>query len=198
MRLWVPDLSSRFSGKRILDLGAGKAPVGTVIARRFSPALVVSLEIVRRRLQVARDWQVQLTSLQLVCGNTFMLPFESETFDVVIANSVLHHLPDIGRAVAEIGRVLRPGGYYIGREPNFNNPLVRFAVFRLPGTPIFRGSHSPNEYPLRAQAIIEAFRSAGCHCLMRYFWRRLPGLHHPYLAVAMSVRARRAASETPK
>jgi ubiquinone/menaquinone biosynthesis C-methylase UbiE len=38
------------------------------------------------------------------------LPFRSAAFDVVVANYVLHHVPDTGRAVAEMARVLRPGG----------------------------------------------------------------------------------------
>src|SRR5262245_36326631 len=38
------------------------------------------------------------------------LPFPAGTFDVVVANYVLHHVPDTERAVAEMARVLRPGG----------------------------------------------------------------------------------------
>jgi SAM-dependent methyltransferase len=38
------------------------------------------------------------------------LPFEDESFDLVFGHAVLHHLPDLPLAVAELGRVLRPGG----------------------------------------------------------------------------------------
>jgi SAM-dependent methyltransferase len=38
------------------------------------------------------------------------LPFRSASFDVVVANYVLHHVPDTRRAVSEMARVLRPGG----------------------------------------------------------------------------------------
>ena len=38
------------------------------------------------------------------------LPFEDESFDLVFGHAVLHHIPDLGRALAEFRRVLRPGG----------------------------------------------------------------------------------------
>ncbi len=184
MRFWVPEFPAFFQGKQVLDLGAGTASVGTLIAQRFAPERVVSLELVMHRLRAAKTWVQRLPSLNLVCGDIFALPFEGETFDLVVANSVLHHLPDVARATAEIARVLRPGGFYIGREPNFNNPLIRLYVFKWI-------SHSANEYSLRAQEIIAAFSKAGCHCEMHYFWRRLRTLRHPIFSAAISVRAER-------
>ncbi len=191
MRLWVPDLPHLFKSKRILDVGAGTAPLGTLIAERFAPKTVVSLELVMHRLRVATVWQEKLSALQLACGNIFTLPFPDGYFDYVLGNSVLHHLPHLSQATAEIGRVLRSGGFYIGREPNFNNPLVRWSVFNLHQTPFFPSNNTPNEYPLRAQEIIDSFAQAKCDCHMHYFWRRLPSLHHPIFSVAMSVRAQR-------
>jgi ubiquinone/menaquinone biosynthesis C-methylase UbiE len=38
------------------------------------------------------------------------LPFEDESFDIVFGHAVLHHIPDLARAMAEFRRVLRPGG----------------------------------------------------------------------------------------
>jgi len=38
------------------------------------------------------------------------LPFEDESFDLVIGHAILHHIPDLGRAFREFERVLRPGG----------------------------------------------------------------------------------------
>ncbi len=40
------------------------------------------------------------------------IPYEDETFDVVIANHMLYHVPDRPRALAEIRRVLKPGGLF--------------------------------------------------------------------------------------
>jgi ubiquinone/menaquinone biosynthesis C-methylase UbiE len=47
------------------------------------------------------------------------LPFEDESFDLVLGHAVLHHLPDLPRAFAELTRVLRPGGtLFFAGEPS--------------------------------------------------------------------------------
>ncbi|MBA3868201.1 MAG: class I SAM-dependent methyltransferase [Anaerolineae bacterium] len=191
MALWVPDLPNVFHDKVILDVGAGKGSVGTLISRTFAPKLAISLELVEHRLSTANVWRDRLVDYELVVGNAFSLPFANDSFDIVIANSFLHHLPGLEMVTSEIGRVLRPGGFYIGREPNFNNPLVRLGVFHLTGTVFFRGSHSANEYPLRAQEILAAFNLVGFKCDLHYFWRRMKHLRHPIFSVAISVRAQK-------
>lgn len=191
MQLWIPNLPERFHNKDILDFGAGKGAAGILVTRNFQPKRVVSVELVFSRLHAATHWAKQLANYRLVVGNVFSLPFADCSFDYIVANSVLHHLPNLQLVTREIQRVLRPGGMYIGREPNFNNPLVRWGVFRLHGTLFFSGTHSPNEYPLRAKEIVSAFQQAGCRCDLEYFWRRMPGLCHPLLSAAMSVQAKR-------
>jgi SAM-dependent methyltransferase len=196
MRLWMPDFSL-FQGKNVLDLGAGKAPLGTLLARRLAPARVVCLDVGLHRLRAATGWMQLLPVLSLMCGDAFELPFADSSFDCVVANSFLHHLPKVDRAVAEIARVTRSGGYYLGREPNFDNPALRLVVFKLRGTFLHRATCSPNEYPLRAREIIDAFHRAGYRCEIHYFWRRIPRFCHPTLSVAMSVRAQRTLPASP-
>jgi SAM-dependent methyltransferase len=192
LRFWVPDFPQLFEGKRILDLGAGCCPLGVLIARRYSPALVISSDLGYHRLHAAADFNRSLPNFHIVCGDAFRLPFPDDSFDFILANSFLHHLPPLDSAVAEFARVLRRGGSYIGREPNFNNPVVRTHVFRFSGTWIRRGEQiSENEYPLRAGRIEAAFRSAGCLPDLHYFWRRWAALRHPFLSIAISVRARK-------
>ena len=41
------------------------------------------------------------------------LPFEDESFDLVLGHAILHHIPDLARAFAEMRRVLRPGGFVL-------------------------------------------------------------------------------------
>ena len=192
LKLWVPDLPDLFFHKRILDIGAGRAPMGILIANKYNPEMVVSLELSWMRIHSGVRWMSKLNSLALVCGDVFHLPYEDGTFDLVIANSVLHHLPNLSEVTREISRVLNPGGMYIGREPNFNNPIIRWVVFPpISSLAFYHIHHSPNEYPLRAEEIIDAFTAANCKCKMHYFWRRLPGLRHNILSAAISVRANR-------
>lgn len=195
MRLWVPGFPKLFEGRNILDIGAGRAPLGILVAQRFKPKWIVSADLGRERLFSALPWKTKLKNLDLVSADVYHLPFDDNSFDYILANSFLHHLPRLNEAVTELVRVLRPGGQYIGREPNFNNPLVRTAVFTFDGTWIRRGARiTPNEYPLRAQQITDAFSIAGCDCQLHYFWRRLRILRHRKLSFAISVRARRLPS----
>ena len=55
---------------------------------------------------------------------------EPAAYDVVMANAVLHHL-DLGRAAAELRRVLAPGGVAVFCEPWGDNPLLAWARRRL-------------------------------------------------------------------
>jgi SAM-dependent methyltransferase len=45
------------------------------------------------------------------------MPFDDHTFDLVTCFGVLHHIPNVTRVVREIARCLRPGGYFLLREP---------------------------------------------------------------------------------
>jgi len=56
---------------------------------------------------------------RLVGGNLTLLPFRSGSFDVVTALDVIEHVPDDGKALAEISRVLRPGGILVATVPAY-------------------------------------------------------------------------------
>jgi SAM-dependent methyltransferase len=64
------------------------------------------------------------------------LPFEDETFDVIVAGELMEHLADPAAAVANIRRVLRPGGRFVGSVPNAFRlkSRLRFLVGRHPET----------------------------------------------------------------
>lgn len=71
--------------------------------------------------------------LTLATADIQSLPFPDQTFDVVIANHMLYHVPDIRRGVAEVARVLRPGGRFLAAT---NGRLHLRELFEL-GTVFF-------------------------------------------------------------
>lgn len=107
------------SGRRILDAGCGSGPLAAELVARGadvfgldgSPAMV---ELARRRLGEV----VPLTVHDLAEP----LPYEDESFDDVVASLVLHYLQDWEGPLAEIRRVLKPGGRLVA---SINHPFVR-------------------------------------------------------------------------
>ena len=55
------------------------------------------------------------------------LPFSPRSFDIVSANMVMEHIEQPGRVLAEIGRVLRPGGVFVFHTPNRRYWAIRIA-----------------------------------------------------------------------
>ncbi|MGI8587366.1 MAG: class I SAM-dependent methyltransferase [Chloroflexia bacterium] len=63
-------------------------------------------------------------------GDALDLPYPDGSFDIVVLFDVLEHVPDVGRTVAEIARVLRPGGVFHCFVPCEGNPRTLFALLR--------------------------------------------------------------------
>jgi SAM-dependent methyltransferase len=108
------------AGARVLDIGCGTGCYTRPFARR-TRANVVGLDVTVPLLRRAR--QESPGNLRFAAGDASELPFPSESFDAVVGNAVLHHLP-LERSVPELIRVLKPGGRFCFAEPNLLNPHV--------------------------------------------------------------------------
>ncbi|MDW8280964.1 MAG: class I SAM-dependent methyltransferase, partial [Myxococcales bacterium] len=113
---------------RLLEAGCG---TGLILSRLEPHAgLAVGIDLSANMLRRARARQ-----LNVLQANITSIPFADDSFDVVCSFKVLAHVQDIHRALAELTRVLRPGGRLI---VEFYNPYsLRYVVKRLkPPTPI--------------------------------------------------------------
>jgi ubiquinone/menaquinone biosynthesis C-methylase UbiE len=65
--------------------------------------------------EMAQEFQAQadargIGNARFVLGDVEQMPFDADTFDIVTCRRAAHHFPDVPRAIAEMARVLRPGG----------------------------------------------------------------------------------------
>ncbi|WP_204082941.1 class I SAM-dependent methyltransferase [Asanoa ishikariensis] len=91
------------SGVAVLDVGTGSGTVASLAVSRGAVVVAVDAEPSMVALAAGRLPDVRLASLP-------GLPFEADRFDAAVANFVVNHVGDPLAAVAELGRVVRPGG----------------------------------------------------------------------------------------
>jgi ubiquinone/menaquinone biosynthesis C-methylase UbiE len=97
--------------QRILDIGCGTGRLAAAILRRFPHLHVWGLELSDGMLrECLKLEEASGGRLHLVQGDSERLPFASDTFDAITCTHCFHHFPHQDRVVAEMYRVLRPGG----------------------------------------------------------------------------------------
>lgn len=96
-------------GKTILDVGCG---VGNDLSRfRKGGAEVVGIDLAPHSIQLAKDnFSQRGLAGEFLVMNGEAMTFENDSFDVVYCHTVLHFTPNPEKMLAEIRRVLRPGG----------------------------------------------------------------------------------------
>jgi SAM-dependent methyltransferase len=91
--------------QRVLDVGSGTGDLAALVA---APE-VVCVDLSPAAVEAARS-----RGLDAQVADVQALPFADGEFDVVLGNWMLYHVPDLDRGLAEIARVLRPGGRFAG------------------------------------------------------------------------------------
>ncbi|MDD9941301.1 MAG: class I SAM-dependent methyltransferase, partial [Myxococcales bacterium] len=122
-------------GKRILEIGLGQGADSQQLIERGARWTGIDLTRESVARVAARMRAFGLPHEGLVRASVVKLPFEDGLFDLVYSHGVLHHVPDIRRAQAEIARVLRPGGQLVAMlyAKWSLNYLVSIAVLRRLG-----------------------------------------------------------------
>jgi ubiquinone/menaquinone biosynthesis C-methylase UbiE len=109
------DLAGVTVGRRVLDLGAGTGDQTLLAAQRVGPGgTVLATDISASMLELAREAAraAGFDNVQMRVMDAQHLELESGSFDAVIARFSLQFIPDVQRALAEVRRVLKPGGRF--------------------------------------------------------------------------------------
>jgi SAM-dependent methyltransferase len=107
------DFLGSLSGRRVLDAGSGTGYLARLMARQG--ARVIGVENATRMVEIARAYQDQEPlDIEYYQASLSSMPFlESASFDTAVANYVLMDVRDHQGAIAEIARVLKPGGLFV-------------------------------------------------------------------------------------
>lgn len=98
-------------GERVLDIGCGPGILAKEMAAEVGPTgAICGIDISDSMLDLARQRCGAERGVTVRPGRAESIPFEDETFDAAIAVQVYEYVSDIERALAELFRVLRPGG----------------------------------------------------------------------------------------
>lgn len=109
-----------FDDKNILELGCGKAQITRVIASEGQNRKVTATEV--DTIQHQKNLQINdLPNVKFVFAGSQDLPFDDNSFDIILLFKSLHHVPMemMTDALNEITRVLKPGGFVYISEPIF-------------------------------------------------------------------------------
>lgn len=106
-------LGTLASGERVLDVGCGAGLDSLIAAQMVGPeGFVTGIDMTPEMLAKARAGAAELGvgHVRFVEGEAERLPFDDESFDVVISNGVIDLIPDKDAVFSELHRVLAPGG----------------------------------------------------------------------------------------
>jgi malonyl-CoA O-methyltransferase len=102
----------RFTPTVVLDLGSGTGRITGELKRRYPRARVIALDIALGMLREARRHQGLLRRFDRVCGDALRLPLRDASVDLIFSNVMLQWCEPLAVALAEVRRVLTPGGFF--------------------------------------------------------------------------------------
>jgi ubiquinone/menaquinone biosynthesis C-methylase UbiE len=112
------------SGERFLDLACGVGFDVCEMARLWPDASFVGADRSEGFLQIARERAAKLTNVEFFACEAHRLPFADGAFDGARIDRSLQHIADPAHVIAELGRVVRPGGRIVLSEPDWGAFLI--------------------------------------------------------------------------
>ena len=116
-----------------LDVSTGTGDLAFELARLAGPDDVVAVDLLRGMISLARSKKDKLGAgrVNFMVGDALSLPFPTGTFACATAGFSLRNMPDVGQAVAEMTRVVRPGGRVALLELSPMETGLRARLFRV-------------------------------------------------------------------
>lgn len=165
------------AGSQVLEVGCGNGAGAESLVTRWQATHVTATDIDDEslgRTQFYLDNHLQPHQFSVRRADLAALPFPAARFDAVVSHGVLHHMENWRAGLAEISRVLKPGGLFYAWE--FYRPLLTFPLFaKLFPHPPDRFTHEDLLAELaRHQLTLVNFRTFGSLSGMLVAQRSIP------------------------
>jgi ubiquinone/menaquinone biosynthesis C-methylase UbiE len=138
-QLFVADLLQlRTDFQTLLDVGAGTAQIPIALCENHPTVRVVAIDMAQHMLRVGQG-NIQRAGLaervRLQLCDAKRMPFADATFDGVMSNSIVHHIPEPFTVFTEMTRVVQPGGILFVRDllRPIDDPALRGFVQKYAG-----------------------------------------------------------------
>ena len=109
-------------GKRVLEVSCGHGGGASYLTRTLRPASYTGLDLNPTGIRFCQQ-RHRIAGLDFVPGDAENLPFPAATFDAVINVEASHCYPQFPRFLAEVARVLKPGGHFLYADFRFDEDL---------------------------------------------------------------------------
>ena len=102
--------SGALRGTDVLEVGCGRGRGGIYVAQTFEPNRYVGMDLSQGNVDIATSHYGHIPNAQFIQGNADSMSFKNTEFDVVLSVESSHNYPSFERFIAEVYRVLKPGG----------------------------------------------------------------------------------------
>lgn len=166
---------------RMLEVGCGRGGFAVWLSKHAPQFKITALDFSGAAIEIARETAaVAEASVEFIQGDAQALPFERDSFDLVISCECMEHVPDPAKMAHELARVLKPGGRLALTTPSqLNGMLIGWAYAWLTGCAYNSGAGvQPHEnfyffwtvrrYLSRAGLVVDRMESS------TYQWLLLP------------------------
>lgn len=159
---WVVDALKWHGDEVVLDVGCGAGRYYDALSSGHPDATYVGIDISAGMLMKhpAGD--------KVALGDGMQLPFADHTFDIVMANHMLYHLPDIDEALIEFRRVLKPDGVIAAATNSAQSMPELQVLLRRAIVLLTRSGASQVQPPMPASALFSL--ESGARQLARHFY----------------------------